>query len=247
MGRIMSGYPGGACPGNQGQYQATGPSGHGYPHGGQPQNTYPLNAPPGSGYNSNPPAQNGPSGTPGGGFPARGVYQHQPQVDPNVSRWFGAVDIDRSGQINANELRQALINGNYSHFSEEACHMMIDMFDKDSSGTINIQEFQQLFTSIGQWKNVFQGFDKDRSGSIEVYELSQAFQQMGYRFTPKFVQNVLGKYGGRTRRLTLDNFIVACVQIKRLTDGFRMRDRTMQGQAMLQYEDFVGLAMGVHP
>lgn len=40
---------------------------------------------------------------------------------------------------------------------------------------------------------------------------------MGYRFTPTFVQNLLAKYDSRTRRLTLDNFIVACVQIKRLT------------------------------
>ena len=44
-----------------------------------------------------------------------------------------------------------------------------------------------------------------------------AFQQMGYRFTPTFVQNLLAKYDSRTRKLTLDNFIVACVQIKRLT------------------------------
>ena len=40
---------------------------------------------------------------------------------------------------------------------------------------------------------------------------------MGYRFTPTFVQNLLAKYDPRTRKLTLDNFIVSCVQIKRLT------------------------------
>ncbi len=43
---------------------------------------------------------------------------------------------------------------------------------------------------------------------------------MGYRFSPTFVQNLLGKYDPRTRKLTLDNFIVACVQIKRLTGTF---------------------------
>ena len=34
--------------------------------------------------------------------------------------------------------------------------------------------------------------------------------------------------------------------LRPLIDGFRTRDRAMQGQATLQYEDFVGLAMGVH-
>ncbi len=90
---------------------------------------------------------------------------------------------------------------------------------------------------------------------------------MGYRFTPTFVQNLLAKYDPRTRKLTLDNFIVSCVQIKRLTgkktylrthvheifpsfaclqDSFRNRDREMRGSATLQYEDFIGLAMGAH-
>ena len=69
---------------------------------------------------------------------------------------------------------------------------------------------------------------------------------MGYRFTPTFVQNLLAKYNPRDRKLTLDNFIVASVQIKRLTDSFRTRDREMRGQAQFQYEDFVGVAMGAH-
>ena len=81
---------------------------------------------------------------------------------------------------------------------------------------------------------------------IQIFIFFVAFQQMGYRFTPTFVQNLLAKYDPRTRRLTLDNFIVACVQIQRLTTSFRNRDREMRGQATLAYEDFVGLALGAH-
>jgi len=123
---------------------------------------------------------------------------------------------------------------------------MIDMFDRDKSGQINIQEFSSLFAYINQWKALFEGVDRDRSGFIEQAEFSQALQQMGYRFTPTFVQNLLAKFDSRQRRLTLDNFIVASVNIKRLTDSFRTRDREMRGQATLQYEDFIGLAMGAH-
>ena len=36
------------------------------------------------------------------------------------------------------------------------------------------------------------------------------------------------------------------LQIRRLTDSFRTRDTQMAGAATLQYEDFVGLAMGAH-
>ena len=167
-------------------------------------------------------------------------------MDPQVQQWFSAVDQDRSGQIDYKELQRALVNGNWSNFSEEACRMMVDMFDRDKTGQINLQEFASLFSYINQWKSLFESIDRDRSGYIEHAELTQAFQQMGYRFTPTFIQNILAKYDSRTRRLTLDNFIVVCVQIKRLTDSFRTRDREMRGQAMLQYEDFIGLALGAH-
>ena len=46
-------------------------------------------------------------------------------MNPDVAAWFHAVDTDRSGQITASELQRALVNGNWSHFSEEACRMMI--------------------------------------------------------------------------------------------------------------------------
>jgi len=120
------------------------------------------------------------------------------------------------------------------------------MFDRDKSGQINVQEFGALFAYINQWKGMFEGIDRDRSGFIEQAEFTQALQQMGYRFSPTFVQNLLAKYDQRTKRLTLDNLIVSCVQIKRLTDSFRSRDQGMSGQANMAYEDFIGLAMGAH-
>jgi len=167
-------------------------------------------------------------------------------VDPNIAGWFRAVDADNSGQISAEELKRALVNGNWSHFSEEACRMMIDMYDANNSGSIDLNEFNALFGCINSWKATFESYDSDRSGRIEEAELTRAFQQMGYRFSPTFVQNILTKYDSKTKRMTLDNFIVCCVQIKRLTDSFRVRDREMKGAATLQYEDFIGLAMGAH-
>jgi len=170
----------------------------------------------------------------------------QPSVDPTIAQWFNAVDVDKNGEISATELQAALVNSDHSHFREEACRMMIDMYDKDKTGTIEVHEFSQLFGSINQWKAVFEAHDKDRSGRIEQAELDQAFQQMGFRFSPTFVQNLLAKYDPKTRRLSLDNFIVACVQIQRLTTSFKTRDREMRGQATMAYEDFIGIALGAH-
>ena len=51
--------------------------------------------------------------------------------------------------------------------------LILDMYDKNASGSIDVNEFQQLFSAINQWKGVFQGYDKDKSGTIEQSELTQ--------------------------------------------------------------------------
>merc|ERR1712213_15964 len=257
--RPGSGAPPGAYPGQNynggparppppGQYGSAPPPNQAY--GGAPPQTHGYGGarPPSQGYGGAPPPSQGYGGAPPpnqgyGGAPPPNQFGG---VDAKVQQWFNAVDQDRSGQIDFKELQRALVNGNWSNFSEEACRMMVDMFDRDKTGQINLQEFSSLFNYINQWKSLFESIDRDRSGFIEQAELTQAFNQMGYRFTPTFIQNVLSKYEPRTRRLTLDNFIVVCVNIKRLTDSFRARDAEMRGQAVLQYEDFIGLALGAH-
>ena len=222
----MSGYPGNGYPSKQGGYPGNSSAPPSY------QDCYPGTAPPQNSYPGNQPGTMHTAG--------------QPSVDPTIVQWFKAVDVDNNGEISATELQAALVNSDHSHFREEACKMMIEMFDRKRSGSLNINEFSEAFKYINQWKATFEAIDRDRNGYIEFNELTQAFQQMGYRFTPVFVQNLLIKYDHKTKRLTLDNFILACVHIKRLTDGFRVRDRSMQGQITIHYEDFVGLSMGIH-
>ena len=61
---------------------------------------------------------------PGGGYPG-GFGGPPPGADPTLWNWFVTVDRDKSGQITADELQQALLNGNWSHFNSETCRLMI--------------------------------------------------------------------------------------------------------------------------
>jgi hypothetical protein len=47
------------------------------------------------------------------------------------------------------------------------------MFDRDRSGTIDINEFQLLYNYVSQWLAAFRTYDRDRSGHIEEPELNQ--------------------------------------------------------------------------
>ncbi|CAL4085717.1 unnamed protein product, partial [Meganyctiphanes norvegica] len=165
-----------------------------------------------------------------------------PGMDPNIVNWFRAVDQDRSGQINAMELSRALQSGSYKNFSEESCNLMISMFDQDRSGTINLPEFGQLFQFISQWTASYRQFDKDNSGTIDEREFNQAVAQLGYRLSPQFTGLVVYKCAPQTRRITLDQFIVANVRIRNLTEAFKAKDREMKGVVPLSYEDFLNMA-----
>ncbi|XP_012527709.1 peflin isoform X2 [Monomorium pharaonis] len=165
-------------------------------------------------------------------------------INPEVQQWFAAVDKDGSGRITATELQSALANGQGGTFSDTACKLMIGMFDKEKNGTINITEFQALYNYINAWLGVFRGFDHDNSGNIQENELSTALTQMGYKLSPEFIQFLIKKSDLRGHKsITVDQFIVLCVQIQRFTEAFRTRDADQTGTITIGFEDFLGVAL----
>ncbi|GFS23821.1 programmed cell death protein 6-like [Elysia marginata] len=207
-------------------------------------------APPGQGYGA-PPGQ-GYGAPPGQGYGAPPGYGGGPQsqppppgISPELWTWFQAVDADRSGKITATELRQALMNGNWSPFNPETCRLMIGMFDRDRNGTIDVHEFAALWKYIQDWKACFDRFDQDRSGNIDANELGTAFQTFGYRLSPQFSQLVVRVFDRKRGGVSIefDDFIQACVMLKTLTDKFRIKDTNQSGNIRIAYEEFLEMVL----
>ncbi|RZC35354.1 EF-hand 7 domain containing protein [Asbolus verrucosus] len=169
------------------------------------------------------------------------------QQSSEAQRWFDSVDQDHSGRINRMELQSALIDCQGRKFSEIACKLMIEMFDGDHSGTINRNEFQQLFGYVNQWVAVFEHHDKDHSGYVDERELSQALQEMGYKLSLDFIKMLMRKCDLQNcQQVTVDQFVVICVQIQRLTEAFRVRDKEMKGVITIGFEDFLNVALNCY-
>ncbi|XP_064080169.1 peflin-like [Macrobrachium nipponense] len=228
---------------------------HNYPYmqqaSGLPATQYSATAPfiPAMGYPSQAPEER-PTTYPGqyAQIPSAtaGQGQHRntsPAIDPTIASWFHAVDQDNSGHVNASELRLALQNGNWSQFSEEACHLMIAMFDKNHTGTIDLHEFGQLFSFVNKWIDTYRHFDQDNSGTISESEMTNALQQMGYRLSPQFVSFLVSKYSTKKKDITLDNFILINIKIQTLTDAFRVHDLEMKGIITVSYEEFLKMTL----
>ncbi|XP_077338072.1 peflin [Lithobates pipiens] len=248
---------GGGGPTGQPAYGGSAPGApYGPPQGGsygQPMAGATAPGGPGGTYGSHAPG--GPCGVPASnpyGAPQQGQYGQAPSgnipqgVNPEAYAWFQTVDSDRSGYITLKELKQALVNSNWSTFNDETCTMMLNMFDRGQSGKIDLYGFSALWTYLQQWKSLFQQYDRDRSGSISYAELHQALSQMGYSLSPQFVQQVMTRYAPRSANMTLqlDGFIQVCTRLQSMTESFREKDTARSGNVRLSYDDFLTAFVG---
>ncbi|KAL0608952.1 Peflin [Plecturocebus cupreus] len=161
-----------------------------------------------------------------------------PNVDPGACSLFQSVESDHSGSLSMKEVKQALINFNWSSFNDETCLMMINIFHKTKSGCINVYGFSALWKFIQQWKKLFQQYDRDHSGS-KSYRAAASPVPNGLQ--PQFTQLLVSYYCPRSANppMQLDQFIQVCTQLQVLTEAFREKDTATKGNTQLSFEDFV--------
>uniref|UniRef100_A0A1B0FDW8 EF-hand domain-containing protein n=1 Tax=Glossina morsitans morsitans TaxID=37546 RepID=A0A1B0FDW8_GLOMM len=108
------------------------------------------------------------------------------------------------------------------------------MVDRDRSGKINAEELQRALVN-GRGEHF-----SDTSCKLMI-----TFIQMGFRFSPEFIQFLVKKNDPQNRKeVSVDQFIVVCVQIQRFTEAFRQRDTQQNGVITIGFEDFLTVALG---
>ncbi|XP_061631300.1 sorcin-like [Phyllopteryx taeniolatus] len=168
------------------------------------------------------------------------------QQDP-LYGYFAAV-AGQDGQISADELQRCLtqsgISGTYQPFNMDTCRLMINMLDRDVSGTMGFAEFKDLWQALNAWKNIFMSFDRDRSGTVEAQEMQQAIRSLGFNLSPNAMNMIMKRYSVNGR-IPFDEFVSCCVRLRGLTDHFRRRDTSQNGTAAFQYDDFIQVTMSM--
>ncbi|KAK2193545.1 hypothetical protein NP493_10g05037 [Ridgeia piscesae] len=128
---------------------------------------------------------------------------------------FRSVDVDGSGDITANELQKALSNGTWTPFNPETVRLMIGMFDKDHSGSIDYDEFAALWNYVSEWQKCFRTYDTDKSGAIDEDELKHALISFGYRLSDSLIHYLMIKFDRQgCYSIAFDDFIQCCVVLE---------------------------------
>lgn len=169
---------------------------------------------------------------------------YQMPADQTLCSIFNGADRDGSGQISSSELQKALSNGTWKPFNIQLVEKMINMFDRDGNGTINYNEFRQLWKYINEWLNCYHRFDTDKSGSINKSELNQALNSFGYRLSDQFYNVVMKKFGTHDNNtIVFDNFLLVCITLQAATASFSAIDTERKGEIKIGYEQFLNAVM----
>ncbi|KAJ1902973.1 hypothetical protein IWQ60_012625, partial [Tieghemiomyces parasiticus] len=148
------------------------------------------------------------------------------------------------------ELQSVLLNGDWSKFNLETVHLLMSLFDQDSSGTITFPEFENLWHYITEWRTCFAKFDDDQSGTIRPSQFKRALKAFGYGLDDELVTLTIHRFDrGRVHthpshhRISIDNFIQACVTIKGVSDAFQHLRPDAEGTVRVTYPQLIRLAM----
>ncbi|KAJ3508563.1 hypothetical protein NMY22_g16569 [Coprinellus aureogranulatus] len=155
-------------------------------------------------------------------------------VDPDIWKAFMAADADRSGFIDPDELRTALVNIPWNKpFDRETIDMLINIFDLNRNKAIEFNEFRGLSQYVKSWRSEFEKADRDGSGTIDARELKKALARFGYNLPLRVIKPLHQKHAGGSRAqtqsaplgITFDQFMRACVSVADLGRTFEQQGR----------------------
>lgn len=145
----------------------------------------------------------------------------EPLTDSQVKALKNAFDKVKGpdGEVTADEMIDILNvafakDFEFEGFSKEASRSLMSMMDVDRSGSLEFEEFRNLWEILRHWKRVFQKFDTDKSGTMSTLELRSALNCIGYRIDNATLKSAVLRFTNRDRILRFDDYVILCARLR---------------------------------
>ena len=145
-------------------------------------------------------------------------------VDQRIRDAFKAFDADRSGDIDASELKEALAYLGMETSASQAREVLA-RYDSDRNRTLDLAEFAKVVTDVqahvsksaarptggasgvaieARVRQAFETFDTNRDGGIDARELREALAQLGMKGDHEQARQLIARYDTQLRDAKLD-------------------------------------------
>lgn len=145
--------------------------------------------------------------------PSKLAKPEEKEAIDTLRQVFNYFDSNKNGTVNSMELDTILQRLNI-RLNSEGYNQLCREFDKDSSRTIDFNEFCQIMLPVftgkfddSQLLYAFNNFDKNKDGSITVEEMRLILSKIGQHFTEKEIQDMIATVDTNSDgKLSFDEF-----------------------------------------
>ena len=107
---------------------------------------------------------------------------------------FEALDLNKDGKIDGEELAAGLHNMGYLHISREQIEMFLQRSDATRSGDLTLSEFvSYLQKHEKQLHFVFSKLDTNKDGRVTSEEIRAAFQNLGIKICSEEAEKLVSR------------------------------------------------------
>lgn len=175
--------------------------------------------------------------------PQVGIQPLQTSRFSDIRKWFDRVDQDHNGRISAIELQQSLEDGGIV-FSVSAVANLIKQFDRSNSGTLGLQEFDELHTFLSSVENGFKDLKAERDGRVSRKEVGKWLTSAGYKLEQPVFEAIMNRFDpSQSGTVGLQEYLALTIFLRSATATFEAYDPKQTGSVNLTFPQFLHAAV----
>ncbi|XP_053139262.1 calpain-13 [Hemicordylus capensis] len=111
--------------------------------------------------------------------------------------------------------------GSGDGFSFDSCRSLLALMDISANGRLALQEFENFWRLLNQYKDIFRREAENNSGFLDVSSLRRIIQMAGLFISDKLLQLMATRYGDSARRLNFPDFLCCMIRLDIMAKVFR--------------------------
>lgn len=164
-----------------------------------------------------------------------------------LKEFFDCCDFNLDGRLTEDELCYALRNYDQSEFSNSCSRTMIKLFNKSKvqEKSVNFDEFCEIWSYLGRWRNVFEKHDVDNDLAISKAEFVTTLQSFGYKLADVSIDNIFRLFANYNGKMKYDAFIESMIWVMKVNDFYtKYENPEKQKESVnISYADFVDVLL----